>query len=51
VMQGKLEITVDETNYKINKDQCVRFIANRPHKYYSAGKQMVSAIMMICYLA
>jgi len=51
VTQGKLEITVDDTSYKVNKDQCVRFIANRPHTYYSAGKQMVSAIMMICYLA
>jgi transcriptional regulator with XRE-family HTH domain len=50
VMQGMLEITVDEANYKIGKEQCVRFIANRPHKYFSAGKQMVTAIMMICYL-
>jgi len=50
VMQGRLEITVEENHYSVNANQFIRFIANRPHTYYSAGKEMVSAIMMICYL-
>jgi transcriptional regulator with XRE-family HTH domain len=50
VMQGRLEITVEENHYSINANQFIRFVANRPHKYFSAGKKMVSAIMMICYL-
>jgi transcriptional regulator with XRE-family HTH domain len=51
VLQGKLEITVDENHYSVKANRFIRFIANRPHSYYSAGKKMVSAIMMICYLA
>jgi transcriptional regulator with XRE-family HTH domain len=50
VMQGRLEITVEENHYSVNANQFIRFIANRPHKYFSAGKEKVSAIMMICYL-
>ena len=50
VMKGKLNITVEETHHPVNANQCIRFIANRPHTYYSAGKDTVSAIMMICYL-
>ena len=50
VMQGKLEIIVEENHYSVNANQFIRFIANRPHKYISAGKEMVSAIIMICYL-
>ena len=50
VMQGKLEITVEENHYLVNANQFIRFIANRRHKYFSAGEEMVSAIMMICYL-
>lgn len=50
VLQGRLEITVEENHYTVNPNQFIRFIANRPHKYYSAGEKMVSAIMMICYL-
>ncbi len=50
VLRGRLEITVDENHYTIKANQFIRFIANRPHTYYSAGKKTVSAIMMICYL-
>ena len=50
VHQGRLEITVDENRYSADADQCIRFVANRPHRYHSAGDDMVSAIMMICYL-
>jgi mannose-6-phosphate isomerase-like protein (cupin superfamily) len=50
VVQGRLEITVEENHYSVNANQFIRFIANRPHTYYSAGEEMVSAIMMICYL-
>jgi len=50
VTQGKLEITVEETLYRVGTNQFIRFVANRPHQYLSAGKEMVKAIMMICYL-
>ena len=50
VIKGKLHITVEETLHPVNTNQLIRFIANRPHTYYSAGKDAVSAVMMICYL-
>ncbi len=50
VMQGRLEITVEENLYQVHTNQFMRFIANRPHRYFSAGKETVKAIMMICYL-
>ena len=49
-MRTRLEITVEENLYKVNANQFIRLIANRPHKYSSAGEEMVSAIMMIRYL-
>ena len=50
LLQGKLEITVEEKIYTVKANQLIRFVADRPHKYYSAGEETVSAIMMICYL-
>jgi transcriptional regulator with XRE-family HTH domain len=50
VMKGKLNITVDETKHPVNANQFIRFTANRPHTYHSTGKEMVAAIIMICYL-
>ena len=50
VMQGKLEITVEDTLYQVDTNQFIRFVANRPHQYHSAGKETVKAIMMIYYL-
>ena len=50
LLQGRLEITVEDKKYAVKANQLIRFVADRPHKYYSAGEEMVSAIMMICYL-
>ena len=50
VMQGTLQITVDETQHMVKTKQFIRFTANRSHEYYSAGKKAVLATMMICYL-
>ncbi len=50
VIKGNLNITVEETFHPVGTNQFIRFIANRPHTYHSAGKDTVSAIMMICYL-
>ena len=50
VMQGTLEITVDETKHMVKTNQFIRFTANRPHQYYSSDKKAVLATMMICYL-
>ena len=50
VLQGRLEITVDDNHFTVKTNQFVQFIANRPHQYRSAGNKMVRAIMMISYL-
>ncbi len=50
VMQGTLEITIDETKHLVKTNKFIRFTANRPHQYYSSGKKAVLATMMICYL-
>ena len=50
VMQGTLEITVDETQHLVKANQFIRFTANRPDQYYSSGKKTVLATMMICCL-
>lgn len=50
VMQGTLEIKIDETKHLVNANQFIRFTANRPHQYHSSGKKAVLATMMICYL-
>lgn len=51
VLQGRLEITVEEEYYQVNKNQCVRFRADRPHQHFCTGDEMLSAIMMISYLS
>ena len=51
VIEGILEITVDEDRYTIKKNRSVRFLADRPHTYHSSGDDMLRAIMMICYLS
>ncbi len=50
VETGSLEIIIDENQHKINAGQCIQFQANTPHSYRNMGEEMVSAIMMICYL-
>lgn len=50
VVQGELEITVEDTLYRVDTDKFIRFVANRPHQYFGAGRETVRAIMMICYL-
>jgi transcriptional regulator with XRE-family HTH domain len=50
VLQGNLEITLEEDHYSVEANQLIHFVANRPHTYASGSKEMVSAIMMICYL-
>lgn len=50
VNQGKLRISVEDTQHAVRADQFIRFIANRPHTYFNDGEETVSAIMMICYL-
>jgi len=47
VMQGPLEITVDETKHMVKPNQFIRSTANRPHQYYSSGKKAVLAKMMM----
>ncbi len=50
VSQGMLEITVEETTHRVKANQFIRFTANCPHQYHSAGEKAVRATMMICYL-
>jgi transcriptional regulator with XRE-family HTH domain len=51
VHQGKLQITVEGKQFKINKDEFLQFQANCPHEYKCLGKKMAAAIMQISYLA
>lgn len=50
VTRGTLEVIVDETRYTVNANQCVRFLADSPHRYRSVGEEPVNALMQLCYL-
>ena len=51
VTNGTLRISVDDTRYTVKRNQCIHFRADCHHTYRNTGNQMVSAIMMICYLS
>jgi transcriptional regulator with XRE-family HTH domain len=51
VDHGCLELKVDGASHKVEAGQFIRFAADRPHSYFAAGDEMVSAIMLICYLS
>ena len=51
MVKGKLQITVEDQIFKINKGEFLQFVANCPHVYKCAGKKMAAAIMQISYLA
>lgn len=51
VLTGRLEIRVNGEDYTITEKEFLQFQANFPHEYKCIGKNMVSAIMQICYLS
>jgi transcriptional regulator with XRE-family HTH domain len=50
VTAGKLEITVEDKTFAVNKEEFLQFQANCPHEYRCMGRKMATAIMQISYL-
>ena len=51
VLQGKIQITVEDKLFEIRASEFLQFQANCPHEYKCLGKKMASAIMQISYLS
>jgi transcriptional regulator with XRE-family HTH domain len=51
VINGRLQVSVDDKDFMINQNEFLEFQANYPHIYKCIGKKMVSAIMQISYLS
>ena len=51
VINGCLEISVDDKTFEINENEFLQFHANCPHEYKCLGEKMASAIMQISYLS
>ena len=51
VTQGKLQISVEGKEFKVNENEFMQFQANCPHEYKCIGKKTASAIMQISYLS
>ena len=51
VISGKLQISVEDKKFEINKGEFLQFQANCPHEYKCIGKKMASTIMQISYLS
>ncbi len=51
VFRGKLQISVEDKKFELNKSEFLQFQANCPHEYKCVSKKMASAIMQISYLA
>ena len=51
VIQGQMEITVNDRCHTVSQDQFMSFAADCVHQYQNVGRGMVAAIMMISYLS
>ena len=51
MIEGKLQISVEDIIFKINTGEFLQFRANCPHEYKCIGGKMASAIMQISYLS
>ena len=51
VIQGGIELTIDDEQHMVSCDQFLRFNANRAHKYENKETEMARAIVLITYLA
>ncbi len=51
VVQGKIDITVEDKCYAVDSDHFISFSADCFHRYQNSGKETALAIMLISYLA
>jgi XRE family transcriptional regulator, regulator of sulfur utilization len=51
VVQGQIDITVDDKCYEVDDDHYLSFLANCSHRYQNSGSEMAVARMLISYLA
>jgi transcriptional regulator with XRE-family HTH domain len=50
VINGVLQISIDDKSFTINPQEFLQFHANRPHSYKCVGQEMATAIMQVSYL-
>ncbi|NNF97848.1 MAG: helix-turn-helix transcriptional regulator [Desulfobacteraceae bacterium] len=46
---GRVRVTIEDHHYDGEADHCIRFKANRPHRYENPGKITARLIMMLSY--
>ena len=51
VLEGKIDITLDDKSYIVENGQFISFSANCTHRYQNPGQEMAAALMLISYLA
>ena len=51
IEEGHVCIIIDNNHYEAGADHCIRFKANRPHRYENTGDITAKLIMMLSYLA
>ncbi len=51
VVQGKIDITIEDRCYAVDSDHFINSLANRSHRYQNSDKETAVAIMLISYLA
>lgn len=50
IQTGRLSVTIDNQHYQAEADHCIRFMADRRHRYENTGDIMTRLIMMLTYL-
>jgi transcriptional regulator with XRE-family HTH domain len=51
VLEGKIDITLDDKSYSVDGGHFISFLANCTHRYQNHGQEMAVALMLISYLA
>jgi len=51
VLEGKIDIALDDKSYVVEDGHFVSFSANCTHRYENPGQEMAVALMLISYLA
>lgn len=50
IQAGHVRITIDNNHHEADANHCIRFKADRPHRYESTGDVTAELIMMLSYL-
>ena len=51
VTQGQIKVTFNNKQHLIEREQFIRFQADRPHKYENIGEETATAINLVAYLS